>query len=225
MVGEAAEAGSEPAIASEADRLRSIIRATPWLMDALEVVRDRGLPDWAIAAGAIRNAVWDHLHGHASPTPLHDADVVFFDPLDIGEARDQAVGTQLHEIRPRVPWDVTNQASVHLWFPKVFGYAVPAFHSTEEAIGHNPETATSVGVRLSAAGELETLAPLGLTDLLGMVLRHNPRRATRDLYLRRLRDKRIADIWPRVRIITGTEPPKLGQAPRPASAYRRIPTP
>jgi RimJ/RimL family protein N-acetyltransferase len=201
ILEQASSQGSEPLIPSEADHLCSILKATPWLMHALEVVRRLELPDWAIAAGAIRNAVWDHLHGHALPTPLRDVDVVFFDPADVSEARDHRLEKQLQQIRPSLPWEVTNQASVHLWFPKVFGYEVPSFHSTEEAVAHNPETATSVGARLGATGSLEILAPCGLSDLLGMVLRHNRRRATRDLYLRRLEDKRIADVWPRARII------------------------
>jgi hypothetical protein len=189
---------------ASAERLQSILRATPWFIDALNAVRECDLPDWAISAGAIRNAVWDHLHGYEKPTPLKDVDVVFFDLADISEARDQAVEADLRRAFPTVPWEVTNQASVHLWFPSIFGYEVLPFHSTEEAIGNNPETATSVGARLAAAGTLEILAPCGLADLLGMVLRHNPRRATRDLFLRRVSEKRITEVWPRVRVILPT---------------------
>jgi hypothetical protein len=186
---------------SSAARVRSILSATPWFIDALEAVRACDLPDWAISAGAIRNVVWDYLHGYEKPTPPKDVDVVYFDLADMSEARDQAVEAHLRRALPTLPWEVTNQAAVHLWFPSVFGYKVPPFHSTEEAIANNPETATSVGARRAADGTLEILAPCGLADLLGMVLRYNPRRATRELFLRRLTEKRITDVWPGVRVI------------------------
>ena len=35
------------------------------------------LPDWFVGAGAIRNTVWDYLHGYTVPTPLADVDVAF----------------------------------------------------------------------------------------------------------------------------------------------------
>jgi hypothetical protein len=38
-----------------------------------------------------------------------------------------------------------------------------------------PETATSIAVRLLANDELHVVAPCGLADLFGMVLRRNPR--------------------------------------------------
>jgi len=187
--------------ADETARLREILLETPWLLRALVAVRHLDLPDWAISAGALRNAVWDRLHGYREPTPLRDVDVVFFDPSDLSAERDQRIQATLFHIMPVLPWEVTNQAAVHQWFPAYFGYAVEPFASTEEAIAHNPETATSVGVRLDPDGELQILAPCGVADLLGLVLRHNPARATRDLYLRRLRDKRIRETWPRVRVV------------------------
>ena len=59
------------------------MRATPWLMAALEAARDVDPPDWLIGAGAVRTAVWDRLHGHAEPTPLRDLDLAFYDPDDL----------------------------------------------------------------------------------------------------------------------------------------------
>ncbi len=41
----------------------SIVQATPWLMRALQAVRDLSLPDCCIGAGALRNATWDALRG------------------------------------------------------------------------------------------------------------------------------------------------------------------
>jgi hypothetical protein len=50
-------------------------------------------------------------------------------------------------------------------------------------------------------GRLEIVAPCGLEDLFGLVCRRNPRRVTVDHYRRRIRDKRIAERWPRVEIV------------------------
>ncbi len=55
-----------------------IIHANAGLWSILQAARDCALPDWYIGAGAICNAVWDHLHGYSEPTPC--ADVAFFDP-------------------------------------------------------------------------------------------------------------------------------------------------
>jgi hypothetical protein len=45
------------------------------------------------------------------------------------------------------------------------------------------------------------VAPFGLEDLFGLVCRRNPRRVSVDHYRRRLRDKRVAERWPKVTII------------------------
>ena len=47
----------------DATRLRDVLRATPWLMEALRAARAVDPPDWLLGAGAVRTAVWDHLHG------------------------------------------------------------------------------------------------------------------------------------------------------------------
>jgi hypothetical protein len=182
-----------------AERVAAIVRVTPWLMDALHAAREVNAPDWALGAGAVRTAVWDHLHEHAQPSEPADVDLAFFDPRDTSRDRDAAVERALAELRPDVPWDAKNQAAVHLWYPEKFGYEVPALTSTEDGIATWPETATCVGVRLDGHGTIVVIAPLGTDDLLGMVHRRNPARVSIEEYERRLRDKRIRERWPRVR--------------------------
>jgi hypothetical protein len=63
-----------------------------------------------------------------------------------------------------------------------------------------PETATSVGVRLLIDDRLEVVAPCGVSDLLGLVLRRNRRQISRESFRQRLHDKRIQGTWPRVAI-------------------------
>lgn len=183
------------------EQFEAIVRGTPWLMGALRAVRDVGPPDWLVGAGALRNAVWDHLHGYESPTPLADVDVGFYDPDDVSPARDRSLQDALCERLPGVPWQAKNQAAVHLWYERRFGYAVEPLSSCADAVGTFPETATALAVRLERDERLTVVAPCGLDDLLGLVHRHNPRRASVEIYERRLAEKRIAERWPRVTIV------------------------
>jgi uncharacterized protein len=185
-------------------RVREIVAGTPWLMRALRAAREVDAPEWLISAGAVRTAVWDHLHGHAPPTPPTppaDVDLGFFDPDDLAKEREARVERALRAELPDVPWDAKNQARVHLWYERRFGHPAAPLSSTADAVATFPETASCVGVRLTAAGEIVVVAPLGLGDLLGLVHRHNPRLATVEEYERRLAAKRIAERWPRVTMV------------------------
>jgi hypothetical protein len=184
-----------------AARLRAIAIATPWCMQALQAVAQLGLPHCCIGAGAVRNLVWDALHGYAQPSALGDVDVAYFDAHDVQPRRELELRQRLESLLPGVPWDVCNQARVHLWFEGEFGYAVPPLLSLEDAIASWPEFATSVGLYLQRDGGIGILAPHGLDDLFNMVMRRNPARISLDGYAQRLADKDYAARWPRVTII------------------------
>ena len=47
----------------------------PARMAALTIAAAQELPDWCLAAGFVRNLVWDKLHDFSSSTPLNDIDV------------------------------------------------------------------------------------------------------------------------------------------------------
>jgi uncharacterized protein len=185
----------------DAARLEEIVRTTPWLAAALRAARDVGAPDWLLVAGALRTAVWDRLHGVADGGPPADVDLAFFDAADLSPERDAAVEEALRARAPAVPWEAKNQAAVHLWYPRRFGLDVEPFARTADAVATFPETAVCVGVRLEPDDALEVVAPFGLTDLFGLVLRHNPARAPAAEFERRLRSKRIAERWPRVAVV------------------------
>ena len=172
-------------------------------MAVLKAVRDCEPPDWFVGAGVIRNLVWDHLHEYTHPTLIRDVDVAFFDPHDLGPEREAALQAQLSNRLPNIPWEATNQAAVHSWYEKVFGYAVPALTSSKEAISTWPETATSIGVRLLPDGDLLVEAPFGLEDLFQMVLRRNPRRVSIEQFRRRVIERKLEEIWPKVRVMDG----------------------
>lgn len=184
-----------------AERLAALARATPWFMQALAHVRALRLPAWCVGAGAVRNLVWDALHDHAAPSALPDVDVAFFDDADLSRERDHALQRQLVRTSPAVPWEVVNQAGVHLWFEQHFGHAVAPLRSLEEAVASWPEYATAVGLWLDDADALHVIAPHGLANLFAMVVRRNPGRVSVGTYRERVATKRYVQRWPRVRVI------------------------
>jgi uncharacterized protein len=131
-----------------------------------------------------------------------DVDLAFFDPTRLDRERDAEVERALVARQPGVPWDAKNQAAVHTWYPRVFGGGpVAPLRSAADGVATWPETATAVAVRLLPDDRIQVVAPCGLDDLFGLVCRRNPRRVTLAHYRRRLRDKRIAARWPRVRVL------------------------
>jgi hypothetical protein len=178
-------------------RLGEIVRAHPYLMAALDAARDVSAPDWLVSAGAIRDAVWDALHGRP-PVPPRDVDLSYFDGGDVDPERDRAVTDALHARAPALRWDAANQAAVHLWYPGRFGIEVEPFGSSAEAIATFPETASCVGLRLLEDDALVVVAPYGLADLLGGVCRHNPARAPESVFRRRVAEKGWRERWPRL---------------------------
>jgi uncharacterized protein len=183
--------------------LQRILLANDWFVAVLKAARDCAPPGWVVGGGVIRNVVWDLMHGYTQPTSIADVDVAFFDPADLRSEREEEIETCLHDRLPDVSWDVKNQAAVHLWYEHVFGEAVAPLQSLADAIGTWPETATSVGVRLTAEADLLVVAPCGLDDLLQMILRRNPRRVSREQFDQRAVEKGILQKWPGVRIIHG----------------------
>jgi uncharacterized protein len=195
---------ARPVLASAggpATRLRSVLERAPVVMEALRAARDVGAPDWLVTAGVIRDVVWDDAHGRPPGRP-RDIDVAFFDPSELTAARDREVEEHLRARAPGLPWEAKNQAAVHLWYPRVFGFEVAPFRSTEEAVATFPETATCVGVRLLADDDMLVVAPYGLGDLLGCVCRHNPARVPASFHRRRVAEKGWRTRWPSLRFVT-----------------------
>jgi N-acetylglutamate synthase-like GNAT family acetyltransferase len=182
-------------------RLIELIHSSPTLMRALRAARTVDPPDWLIGSGVIRDLVWSRLHGLGQPDACKDVDLVFFDPAALGREREHSVLDALRALEPDVPWDVKNQAAVHLWYPEAFGIEVEPLTSAAEGVSTWPETASAVAVRLLADERLEVVAPCGLEDLFGLVWRPNPRRVTPDEYRQRIHHKRVAERWPRARLL------------------------
>lgn len=179
----------------KAEDLARLISLQPEMMADLEAVAALGLPQGCIAAGYIRNFVWDQLHGYETRTPYHDVDVVYYDATYIEENIEKEYEAALIAQIPQHKWSVKNQARMHL------KNGNKPFHSVEDAMLHWPETATAVGVRLNTNGELELLAPFGLEDLLGLVIRQSPYFNDHSIFLQRMIDKEWLRIWPKLLVI------------------------
>lgn len=171
-------------------------------MPALRAVQQPGLRAWCIGAGAVRNLVWDTLHGFSTPTVLSDVDVAYFDAADLSQERDAQLQHQLHTLAPGIAWEVTNQAAVHLWFKRVFGHPVPPLRFLEEAVATWPEFATCIGLSLTKNDSILVIAPHGLDDLFSMTIRRNSARVSPETFRQRVAEKRYLEHWPRVTVIS-----------------------
>ncbi|MDN3576870.1 nucleotidyltransferase family protein [Chitinimonas viridis] len=185
-----------------AARLLALVAASPWLMAALRAARTLGLPDWCLAAGVVRNMVWDAAHGRTpQPWPESDVDLVYFDATVTDTAHDAGLQARLTGLVPSLVWEVSNQAQVHCWFERYFGHPTAPITSLAEGIASWPETATAVGVWLDHADQLQLVAPLGLEDLFGLLVRRNPAHVSIATYRQRIADKRYAERWPLLTIL------------------------
>jgi len=172
-----------------------IIAQDPVGMKQLRAARTLGLPDWCIAAGFVRNRVWDHLHGIHPPREPADIDVLYYDAADLSKETEQFLEARLMAIEP-APWQIRNQARMHVW------KELPQHKSTSDSMIYWLETVTAVGVRLEADDSLTVIAPLGTDDLIDLYCRPSAYGRTRlDEYEARIAAKRWRDLWPKVRFV------------------------
>lgn len=165
-------------------------------MEQLRAVRSLGLPDWCIAAGYVRNRVWDHLHGIVPMRLPVDIDVIYFDAGDTDTEREVAFEARLVALMP-LPWQVRNQARMHV-VKKNF----PPHRDTAHAMTFWLETVTPIGVRLEADESLSVVAPLGTDDLLNLRCRPTEfGRLRRSEYDERITAKRWRELWPKVQFL------------------------
>jgi hypothetical protein len=175
--------------------IAEIISQDPVGMEQLRAVRSLELPDWCIAAGFVRNRVWDHLHGVVPARAPADIDVLFYDAADLSREREQAYEARLNVLLP-APWQVRNQARMHVWKD------LPQHKDTADAMTYWLETVTAVGVRLEADDTLSVIAPVGTDDLVGLFCRPTAFGRLRiDEYSARVASKGWRELWPKVRFV------------------------
>lgn len=178
----------------------ALIADDSWMLEVLEAARTLNLPDWWICAGFVRTKVWDTMHQYKERTRLGDIDVIYYDNENLDERLEKEYEKRLNRILPDLPWSVKNQARMH----QVNG--LPPYESSSDAISQFPETATALGVKLGANGELELTAPHGLADLIRIRVCPTPafKKDDRllDVYRQRLESKDWKRKWPRAEVVS-----------------------
>jgi uncharacterized protein len=171
-----------------------LIQGDAWRMECLEAIASLGLPDWYIAAGFLRNAIWDARHAKPVPTPLNDVDVIYYDPGDGGTAAEAQIESALRTRGPIVTWEARNQARMHLRN----GHA--PYRDSAHAMAHWIETPTCVGVRMRGDRPGDRRAVWHRGKLVAET-RPNPCvRYPAALFTQRVREKRWLEHWPRLRV-------------------------
>lgn len=173
-----------------------LIREDLFMMDIIRAADSMNLPDWLIGAGFVRNKVWDYLHGYTKSTLPTDIDLVYFDKENRIAASD--VEQKLSARTPGLKWEIVNQATAH-----TKNNDAP-YASCEDALSQWPETATAVGVKIEN-GALKLIAPLGIEDLVNLIVRPTPTfSASNEKKARvqeRVTQKKWLEKWPKLKIL------------------------
>ncbi len=187
--------------AEQAEALRTIVRASPLLMDVLVRARAMALPDWCVVAGAIYNTVWNALTDRPLTAGLKDVDLFYWDGADLSyEAEDTVIrrGAEIFAGLP-VPVEIRNQARVHLWFEQHFGTPFSPLRSSAEGIGRFASKTHAVSVRLEPDDSLALYAPYGLDDLFSF--RITPNHVIDNRLTHETKAARAKAIWPEITVI------------------------
>ncbi|MCR8644363.1 nucleotidyltransferase family protein [Paenibacillus sp. N1-5-1-14] len=176
------------------DQLLDMIYSNEEMMKELELLRSLQLPDWYVAAGYIRNYVWDKLHGYEARTPLNDIDVVYYDLSAIDEVYECKIEQQLQDATGKSIWSVKNQARMHMINRN------DPYTSSEDALYYWVETVTAVGVRLEEDDSITVVCPFGLEDIFEFRVSRNPLFQDEAYYRARVSKKNWQELWPKLKI-------------------------
>jgi hypothetical protein len=187
--------------AAQRIELERIIRSSPLLMAVLDILREDGLPDHLLVAGAIYNLVWNRLTGKPDLTGINDIDVFYFDDSDLSYEAEDAV---IQRLAPRfahlpLPVQIRNQARVHLWFPQKFGVPFEPLTSSGEMLGRYASKTHAIAARLEADGALTMLAPFGLDDIFSF--RITPNKVLFNKPAHDAKGTRAKTVWPEITVV------------------------
>ena len=168
-------------------------RENPDMMAILTIIRDLELKDSWLAAGSVRNFIWNLLSDKPAFDRETDVDVIFFDP-DVSYEETLALENKLREDFPQYQWELKNQVYMHQHSPHT-----PPYRNSCDAMSKYPERCTAVGLRLHADATLELFAPYGLEDILNFQVCPTPHflenQDRMKLYQKRLSKKNWREKW------------------------------
>ncbi len=177
------------------NKLIEIIKSDMWMIDVLEIVRNLKLNDCWIAAGFVRNKIWDEKHGK-DRTELNDIDVIYFDKSNATKKYDSQIEEKLRNINPNLNWSVKNQSRMNI------RNGHEQYIDCNEAIYFWTETATSIAIKLDFKNRIEYIAPYGLEDLFNLLVMPTPK-FDLTIYNERIEKKRWKEKWSKLEIKTG----------------------
>ncbi|WP_052132382.1 nucleotidyltransferase family protein [Vibrio variabilis] len=163
-------------------------------MAILRLVSTFNLPQSCVAAGLVRNIVWDTLHHHTNSTPLNDIDVIYFDSENLEAARDLAIEMQLSEQMPELNWQVRNQARMHE------RNGDKPYLDVVDAMSYWPEKETAVAAKINADGMVECISAFGYESLFALHISHNPKRDISS-FDQRVTSKNWLTLWPKLTVV------------------------
>ena len=169
------------------------VRKNPDMTAILIIIRNLGLKDSWLAAGSVRNFIWNLLSDKSPFDSETDVDVIFFDP-DVSYEETLAIENKLREDFPQYQWELKNQVYMHQHSPHTEPYV-----NSCDAMSKYPERCTAIGLRLHTDATLELFAPYGLVDILNFQVSPTPHFFENDdrmkLYQQRLSKKNWREKW------------------------------
>ena len=178
----------------------------PYNAAVLERLPFLGLPDAWLVAGCLFQTVWNLRSGLAATASIKDYDLFYFDASDLSEAAELAVQARVSALFADLPITVEaqNQARVHLWSERWFGYPYAPLQSARNGIERFLVPCTCVGLQPASDPSTEepTLyAPYGLEELYAGLLRPNP--ACPHLPLFQAKAESYRERWPWLTVQAG----------------------
>lgn len=129
--------------------LQKIFTSDVQLREILTILASLGLKDCWLAAGTLRNFIWNTLSNRDGFDHQSDVDVVFFDP-SVSEEEATVIQNKLNKTYPQYDWEVKNQAYMHQHSPGTAPY-----QSARDAVSKYPETCTANAARLLEDSTIE----------------------------------------------------------------------
>lgn len=171
-------------------------KASTDLMNILRIIRDLKLKDSWLAAGSVRNFIWNILSNQPGFDADTDVDVIFFDPTVSYEATVQ-IEEDLKKQYPQYKWEVKNQVYMHIHSPGTKPYT-----RSKDAMSKYPERCTAIGLRLLEDEKLDLFTAYGLDEIVRFQVYPTPHfienKERMVLYTERLKKKDWQRKWPQL---------------------------
>ena len=174
------------------EKLIELIKKDELRIKALNCVQKLNLPHSYLAAGFVRNLVWDHLHQKPVPTALNDVDVIYFDDTESNPDTHKLIEFELSLLMPELNWQVRNQAIMHE------RNGDQPYLNIIDAMSYWPEKETAVAIRQLDDCSYECISAFGFASLFQLQVTYNPKRSRRT-FSDRVTLKGWLDKWPNLR--------------------------